>query len=91
MTFSNGQLTGMTSATALPSIPAGCFVVCLQAESQNVRFTVDGSTPSTSNGFVLVAGQPPVSWSGNVANLKFKQEASDAILNYAYGIDRTAI
>jgi hypothetical protein len=58
----------------------------IQALGQNVRFTLDNSSPTTSKGFQLKAGDPPLilDITGN-AIVKVIQEASTADLQYQWG------
>jgi hypothetical protein len=47
--------------TALPLYkPAGATQIIIQAIAGNIRFTLDGSTPTASFGFEIQAGQLPV-------------------------------
>lgn len=49
----------ISSATTI-SNPNGGTKLLIQAITQNVRFTLDGSSPSATKGFQLRAGDPPV-------------------------------
>lgn len=91
MTHQQGQLTGMSSATLMPTPPAGAFAVLLQAKTQSIIYTRDGTTPSASNGFVLAVGAVPYSVSGSIAALRFLESVGGAVLNYEFCIDKTAI
>lgn len=51
---SHGSDATISAATEI-AVPAGANAMQLQATGQNVRYTVDGTTPSASVGFVLVA------------------------------------
>jgi len=88
MTVSHGQLTGLNAIQSL-TVPTGASSVLLQAETQNIRYTMDGSNPSASNGLLLIAGQEPTRFAGNFSGLKFLESAASAKLNYAFQIDRT--
>jgi hypothetical protein len=90
MTITNGQLTGLSSAQVL-TVPAGASAVLLQAETQNIRYTADGQTPTSSLGLILIVGNDPVRFSGNLAALKFLEVAATAKLNYQFHIDRVLI
>lgn len=48
----------ISSATAIAV--AGADAVLIQATGQNIRFTLDGTTPEAAVGFVLYAGGDPV-------------------------------
>lgn len=49
----------ISSATVLTA-PAGANRLLIQALTQNVRYTLDGTTPTATKGFQLKAGDPPV-------------------------------
>jgi hypothetical protein len=53
--------SGTTISSALPLVnPPGATKLLIQALSQNIRYTLDGSNPTASRGFQLKAGDPPV-------------------------------
>lgn len=69
------------------SLPLHARGILIQAVSQNIRFTMDGTTPTASTGFQIVAGDPPVFielTQNNRLVLKFIREASGAVLEYEY-------
>lgn len=90
MTLTNGQLTGLNTVQVL-TVPAGATSVLLQAEAQNIRYTADGQDPTSSLGLILVTGNDPVMFNGNLADLKFLEVAGTAKLNYQFFIDRTTL
>ena len=49
----------ITSAVVL-TIAAGATKLLIQTMDQNVRYTLDSTTPTASLGFQLKAGDPPV-------------------------------
>lgn len=56
-----GVHTELTAVAATPiGMPAGAKRLLIQALSQNVRYTLDGSAPTTTRGFQLKAGDPPI-------------------------------
>ena len=76
--------TEISSATTLT--PAdGATKLLIQALDQNVRFTLDGTTPTASTGFQLVAGDPPVMIWVAGATVKVIEEAATADLQYQWG------
>jgi hypothetical protein len=77
------QLTGLSSAKRLQSIPAGARVALIQATDQNVRWKDDGNDPTTSTGMQLAAGKD-LFYTGNLANLSFIEETATAKLNVLY-------
>lgn len=78
--------TYIMGAVALTlSLPLHAEGILIQALTQNIRFTLEGTTPTASVGFQLKAGDPPLFIeieSGVI--LKFFREASGAILEYEY-------
>ena len=56
----------------------------LQAETQNIRFTDDGTVPTASKGLILIAGALPFLYDGNLPALQFIQAASGAVLNVSF-------
>jgi hypothetical protein len=54
------QAVSLGGSAVTLSIPATADGILAQAISQNVRYTLDGSTPTTSKGFVLYAGADPL-------------------------------
>lgn len=75
---------GATISSATTLTPAtGATKILIQALSQNVRFTLDGTEPTASKGFQLKAGDPAVIIRlGNATVLKVIEEAATADLQY---------
>lgn len=82
---SHQQITGL-SAVQTPTVPASARVAYVQAETQNVHYTIDGTAPATTNGLLLVAGASPtkIAIEGGLAALKFKEDTPSAKVNMAY-------
>jgi hypothetical protein len=82
---------GLAIATAQTlSLPAGLTAsvakLLIQALSQNVRFTLDGTTPTATKGFQLVAGNPPlIITCGSNTVIKVIEETATADLQYQWG------
>lgn len=77
--------TTISSATTLTP-PEGAEKLLIQALSQNVRFTLDGTAPTSSKGFQLVAGDPPtLIVLGDNTTLKVIEEAATADVQYQWG------
>ena len=73
-----------TAAALTP--PTGATKILIQALSQNVRFTLDGSTPTAAIGFQLAAGDPPIVIPlGTGMTIKVIEEAATASLQYQWG------
>ena len=66
--------------------PQGATLLLVQAIVQDIRFTLDGTAPTPTVGFELVADDPPVLIpvsSRTVVN--FCAEAAGAVLQYQWG------
>lgn len=75
----------ITSAVTLTP-PIGANKVMLQALSQNVRYTLDGTAPTASKGFQLKAGDAPIVIPINRhVEVRVIQEAATADLQYQFG------
>lgn len=69
------------------NVPLQANNVAVQAVTQNVRFTLDGSAPSATTGFQLVAGDPAILITLTpTTTLRFFREASGAILQIQAGV-----
>jgi hypothetical protein len=65
--------------------PMGANYLMVQSITQATIFTLDGSTPSATNGFVLLTTQSPVLIGmGTSVIPKFLRAASGAILQYQW-------
>lgn len=85
-----GAHTHLTGAGTLDAgqtlaAPAGARSILLQALTQNVRYTLDGSAPGANNGFRLTAGNDPVVLPiGATETLKVISETAGAVLEYQW-------
>ena len=77
------QVTGLSSAKGLQSIPAGATIAMIQPEAQNVRWRDDLVNPTTSVGMILVANDI-IFYSGNLADIKFIEVSATAKINVTY-------
>lgn len=77
----SGYTYAATDPSAAGSRPPACF---LQATTQNIRWTVDGSAPTATYGMLLVAGAAPFFYAGPLNQLRFIQVTSGAVLNVTY-------
>jgi hypothetical protein len=65
--------------------PIAANYLMVQTHTQNVYYTIDGSTPSATNGFVLLATQNPVYIPmGTSVIPMFIRAASGAVLQYQW-------
>lgn len=77
----------ISSAVELTKPGSGANKILIQALTQNVRYTLDGTTPTASLGFQLKAGDPPtLMYIGVGITLTVIEEASGADLQYQWGI-----
>lgn len=82
-THSDGAV--ISSAISLVNPPTATKLL-IQALDQNVRITLDGTTPTASKGFRLTAGDPPVLIPiSSTTVVKVIQESATADLQYQYG------
>lgn len=83
-----GHHSGVVGAAAQTlNVPnQGARYVLIQALTQNVRITVDGTTPTASLGFQLVASDPPllIPLSEHTI-IKVFREAAGATLEWLFG------
>lgn len=77
------QVTSLSSAAGL-TIPAGCELALVQAESQNVRWRDDGTNPTATVGMILMAGATLQYDAAQLGRLKFIETAASAKLNVSY-------
>jgi hypothetical protein len=76
----------MGAALFSPVVPLNASCLVVQALTQNVRMTLDGTTPTASLGFQLVASAGPYRIELNEATVpQFFREAAGAILQYCFG------
>lgn len=64
--------------------PDGARSILVQALTQNVRYTLDSTTPTASVGFQLKAGDPPILIPVYNSAIKFIQETATAVLQYQW-------
>lgn len=75
----------ISSAVTL-TVPEGARKLLAQALTQNIRYTLDGTTPTTSAGFQLAAGDPPIVIPVDEdTTIKVIEEAATADLQYQFG------
>ena len=74
----------ISSATVL-TIPAGASGILIQTFTQNVRYTLDGTIPTSAVGFQLKAADPPV-FIPLDSDVIFTviEEAATAVLQYQF-------
>ena len=74
------------SSVYTPDCPVKATMALVQAFGQNVRYTLDGTVPTTSMGFRLTAGDAPsILPFTDLTTLKFLEEAGGATLELQWG------
>lgn len=71
------------AATALAR-PAGASFVRIQAETQAIRYTVDGTTPTAATGFLLAVGVEKDIYVGSGASLNVIAAVAGASIQYQW-------
>lgn len=67
------------------AVPTQANVLLIAAETQDVRVTFDGTTPTTTVGFRLYAGRDPFSFFVNSAmTVKVIEVTSGGVVNYQF-------
>lgn len=74
----------LISTAATLTKPEGANSILIQALVQNVRFTLDGTTPTASVGFQILAGNPPMIIAVPEASIKVIEEVASASLQYQW-------
>ncbi len=77
----SGVALPLTDPSALGSRPLAAL---LQADTHDIRFTVDGTAPTSSVGMLLVAAAAPFFYTGDLGSLRFIQTESGSKLNVVY-------
>lgn len=77
------RITGLAAAQAL-NIPAGCCLILVTPDTQAVRWRDDGTDPTAAVGYPLAAGVELQYGAGQMAALRFIEQAASAVLNVQY-------
>lgn len=87
ITRTHETITDLSSAVALPNIPSGCDVAVLQADTQNVRYRLDGTNPTSSVGLRIIKDSyVETRIVGKLADVRVIEETSGAQLNIMYQV-----
>ena len=76
------QITVLTASTAL-TVPAGATMAVFTPQTQAVRYRDDGVAPSATVGMPVAVGVS-VTYSGNLNQIRFFEQAASAVLNVSY-------
>lgn len=74
----------ISTATAFASPPAGATAVLIQAETQNIRVTCDGTTPTSTVGLLVKTTDTGVVITGDIAKLKVIEVSASAAVSLTY-------
>jgi hypothetical protein len=77
------QITNLTAAVGLGTIPTGARYAVIQPEGQQVRWRDDGSSPAAGVGMQIPLGKELL-YDGDLTALKFIQDAATAKLNVVF-------
>lgn len=83
------QITDLSSATAIPSVPEAADMIRVQVEGANVRWKADGNDPTGSVGTILGAGDTYDFRLDSFVDLKFILVSGTPKLNVSFWQDIT--
>ena len=82
---SHSDGTDVSSAVTL-TVPTGATKVLIQALVKDIRYTLDGTAPTSTKGFQLKADDPPVLIPlGTSTTIKVIEEEATADMQYQFG------
>lgn len=76
------QITALAASTGL-SVPAGANIALVQAQGQAVRYRDDGTAPTAAVGMPIAVGGS-LTYNGDLAAIRFIEQALGAVLNVLY-------
>jgi hypothetical protein len=82
--FVSHQLGVTLASAAQLTVPPGAIQAIVQADGNDVRFTLDGTAPTTSAGFLIKNGTSLTLSAADAAAAKFIQVAATAVVNAIY-------
>jgi hypothetical protein len=77
------QITSLSSAEGLGSIPKGTYVAVIQAEAGDLRWRDDGTAPTTTVGMVLPNGSV-LEYDGRLSSIQFIAVTAGALVNVSF-------
>lgn len=77
------QMTSLSTATALPSVPSGTVEAFILCTGQTVYWRDDGTNPTATVGMPLVINQP-FPYTGSMPRLKIIETSPSATCNVTY-------
>jgi hypothetical protein len=79
-----GTKKAMADSGLNPPIPLGALGALLQAEAQNIRWRDDTTDPAAGVGMILVAGDAPFFYDGDLSKIEFIEAVAGAKLNISF-------
>lgn len=76
------QITSLSASTAL-TVPSGATMALIVSEAQPVRWRDDGVAPTSTVGMPVAIGES-LNYDGDLARIRFIQQAASATLNISY-------
>lgn len=77
------QSIAPTSSTAL-TVPSGAQFALIRTDTQHVRWTDDGTTPTLVIGMLLMIEDPALWYAGNLHKLLFFNDTAGALVRIQY-------
>lgn len=77
------QVTSLSSAVGLGTIPPGTKVALIQPETKDIRWRDDGTNPTTTTGMILVANDTLL-YSGTMSAFKMIEVAATGKVNITF-------
>lgn len=77
------QITTLTAAAGLGTIPDFAKLVLIQPETKDVRWRDDGTDPTSTVGMVLAAGET-LEYTGDMSAIKLIETAASAKVNLTF-------
>ena len=80
---SHTQTAAISAATAI-AVPKGARYILIQCATQNVRITFDGTTPTATVGFLIVAAAAPQKYYVQGCTIQVIEVGATAKLDYQF-------
>lgn len=77
------QITGLSSAKSLGTVPAGATHALVQAEAKDIRWRADGTDPDANVGMLIAAGTT-VEIKGQLGRVKIIETSASAKANVTF-------
>lgn len=78
------QITGLSTAKGIGTVPAGCSSVYIIPEGQPIRTRDDGTNPTATVGMPFAVGAILKYTASQMAALRFIEQTAGAIINISF-------